>query len=168
MSGFETVKIGWYKLKGLWNKNEANAGLAAIEAERDRRAAAIAEAQGKIQELERKRNEIDIWQVKSNKKPLSDVFGGIKKGLGILPAGVPGMEASAEAAGPAASGSGASTASVDAVASGGKRSSVINIKLDSLVEKIVFEGGYESSREDMQRDLESALIRVLQMAHTAQ
>ena len=166
LSGFEVIKTGWFKLKGLWDKEGANAGLAAIEADRNRRAAEIAEAQGKVNELTRMRSEIDVWQVKSNGKSLSDVLGGIKKSLGIVPAGVPGMGASTDTKGSATSG--ASTASVDAVASGGKRSSVINIKLDSLVEKIVFEGGYESSRDDMQRDLESALIRVLQMAHTAQ
>ena len=163
LSGFEIIKIGWFKLKGLWDEEGANAGLAAIEADRNRRAAEIAEAQGKVNELARMRSEIDVWQVKSNGKGLSDIFGGKK---GILPAGIPGMGASTDAKGAATSG--ASTASVDAVASGGKRTSVINIKLDSLVEKIVFEGGYESSRDDMQRDLESMLIRVLQMAHTAQ
>lgn len=170
LTGFEVIKIGWYKLKSLWDKDGANEGLAKIEADRNRRAAEIAEAQGKVNELARKRSEIDIWQVKSNGKSLSDVVGGLKKSLGIAPAGVPGMGGGQDAGGSGSSGSGAgsSTGAVDAVATGGKRNTTIHIKLDNLVGQIVFEGGYESSRDEMQRDLESALIRVLQMAHTAQ
>ena len=55
-----------------------------------------------------------------------------------------------------------------AIATGGKRSTTINISLGALVDKLVFEGGYEGSRDDMQRDLENRLIQVLQMAATAQ
>lgn len=170
LTGFEVIKIGWFKLKSLWDKEGADAGLAAIEADRNRRAAEIAEAQGKVNELARKRDEIDIWQVKSNGKGLSDIVGDLKGKLGISSPGVPGMGAAASADGSSGSGSGAgsSTSSTDAVATGGKRTTNITIKLDSLVGQIVFEGGYESSRDEMQRDLESMLIRVLQMAHTAQ
>ena len=57
---------------------------------------------------------------------------------------------------------------VSAIATGGKRSTTINISLGALVDKLVFEGGYEGSRDDMQRDLENRLIQVLQMAATAQ
>ena len=54
-----------------------------------------------------------------------------------------------------------------AIATGGSRSTSITINLKSLVDQLVFEGGYEQSRDEMQRDLESALIRVLQMANSA-
>ena len=140
LTGFEVIKIGWFKLKSLWDKEGANVGLAAIEADRNRRAAEIAEAQGKVNELARKRDEIDIWQVKSNGKGLSDIVGDLKGKLGISSPGVPGMGAAASADGSSGSGSGAgsSTSSTDAVATGGKRTTNITIKLDSLVGKIVF------------------------------
>lgn len=57
---------------------------------------------------------------------------------------------------------------VSSIATGGSRSTSITINLKSLVERIVFEGGYEGSRDSMEKDLESALIRVLQMANSAQ
>ena len=66
------------------------------------------------------------------------------------------------------SGSTAGAGAVSAIATGGKRSTTINISLGALVDKLVFEGGYEGSRDDMQRDLENRLIQVLQMAATAQ
>ena len=62
-------------------------------------------------------------------------------------------------------GNGSGTAS--AIATGGSKNTSITINLKSLVENVVFEGGYEGSRDVMQRDLESALIRVLEMANTA-
>ncbi|MGM9747505.1 MAG: tape measure protein [Candidatus Cryptobacteroides sp.] len=169
LTGFETIKTGWHKLQSLWNKDAANEGLAKIESDRNKRAAEIAEAQGKVNELARMRSEIDVWQVKSNGKTLTDVIGGLKKSIGISPAGVPGMTGqqgngeSVSGAGPASQ-----TGAVDAVATGGKRGTTINIKLDNLVGQIVFEDGYEGSRDEMQKDLESALLRVLQMAYTAQ
>ena len=66
------------------------------------------------------------------------------------------------------SGSTAGAGAVSAIATGGTRSTPINISLGALVDKLVFEGGDEGSRDDMQRDLENRLIQVLQMAATAQ
>ena len=37
-----------------------------------------------------------------------------------------------------------------------------------MVERIVYEGSYDDNRENMERDMESLFIRVLQMAKTAQ
>lgn len=171
LNGFETIQKGWYKLQSLWDKDGAQKGLNKIQSDRDSRAAEIAKAQGKIDELAARRKQIDIWQVKSNGKSLSDVTRGLKKSLGIEAPAVPGMSPVAGGGGSGIEESGtgmAGSSTAESIATGGSRSSSITINLKSLVEKIVFEGGYEGSRDNMEKDLESALIRVLQMANSAQ
>lgn len=169
LSGFGEIEAGWHKLQSLWNKDAAAEGLAKIEADRNRRAYEIAEAKGKINELSRMRSDIDIWQVKSNGKTLPGMLGGLKESLGIAPPEIPGMSPAAAGGGVVESGvAGFQTGAVDAVAAGGKRSTSVHIKIDNMVGQIVFEDGYEGSREEVQKELEETLIRVLQMAYTAQ
>ena len=78
------------------------------------------------------------------------------------------LAANSPGGGSGTSGSTAGAGAVSAIATGGKRSTTINITLGSLVDKMIFEQGYEGSRDDMQRDLENRLIQVLQIAATAQ
>lgn len=169
MKGFEVIAKGWYNLQSLWDKDGAREGLARIEANRNARAAEIAAAKGKIDELAAQRKAIDIWQVRSNGKSLSDVTAGLKRSLGIEAPAVPGMAGNGTGGGPGEDGGsgngGNGTAS--SIATGGSKNTSITINLRSLVENLVFEGGYEGSREDMQHDLESRLIRVLEMAASA-
>lgn len=169
MSGFEVIEKGWYKLKSLWDKDGAREGLAKIEASRNARAAEIAAAKGKIDELAAQRKAIDIWQVKSNGKSLSDVTAGLKRSLGIETPAVPGMAAEGTGGGTGAEGdsSGGGNGTASSIATGGSKNTSITINLRSLVENLIFEGGYEGSRDDMQHDLESRLIRVLEMAASA-
>lgn len=169
MSGFEVIAKGWYKLQSLWDKDGAREGLAKIEANRNTRAAEIAAAKGKIDELAAQRKAIDIWQVKSNGKTLSDVTAGLKRTLGIETPAVPGMAAKGTGGGTGAEGdsSGGGNGTASSIATGGSKNTSITINLRSLVENLIFEGGYEGSREDMQHDLESRLIRVLEMAASA-
>lgn len=169
MKGFEVIAKGWYNLQSLWDKDGAREGLARIEANRNARAAEIAAAKGKIDELAAQRKAIDIWQVRSNGKSLSDVTAGLKRSLGIEAPAVPGMAGNGTGGGPGEDGGsgngGNGTAS--SIATGGSKNTSITINLRSLVENLVFEGGYQGSREDMQHDLESRLIRVLEMAASA-
>lgn len=169
MKGFEVIAKGWYNLQSLWDKDGAREGLARIEANRNARAAEIAAAKGKIDELAAQRKVIDIWQVRSNGKSLSDVTAGLKRSLGIEAPAVPGMAGNGTGGGPGEDGGsgngGNGTAS--SISTGGSKNTSITINLRSLVENLVFEGGYEGSREDMQHDLESRLIRVLEMAASA-
>lgn len=169
MSGFEVIAKGWYKLQSLWDKDGAREGLAKIEANRNTRAAEIAAAKGKIDELAAQRKAIDIWQVKSNGKTLSDVTAGLKRTLGIETPAVPGMAAKGTGGGTGVEGdsSGGGNGTASSIATGGSKNTSITINLRSLVENLVFEGGYEGSRENMQHDLESRMIRVLEMAASA-
>ena len=55
----------------------------------------------------------------------------------------------------------------ESVATGGSRSTTININLKSLVEKIVFDGSFAENRGDMQRQVAEGLLQVLNMAQAS-
>ena len=158
MTGFETITIGWYKLQSLWDSDSAEAGLARIRAQRDERAQAIAEAQGKIDELAEAKREIDIWQVRIKKDDAdkSDE----PSTMGSLINSVNGGMDAATTGG----GSASATTSATATATGGTRNTTVNINLGKMVESIVFNGGYEENEHDMEQRLAEMLSRILGMA----
>lgn len=175
MIGLDKIKLGWYKFKeacGIGNSAENQAAIAKINADVESRQQAIVDGAKKVAENARKAKESlsGIKMSWNSDKSLGNVVGGLKKKLGIEAPAVPGM---APMGGSGLNGNtddgngtvGAGAAS--AIATGGSRSTSITINLKSLVENLVFEGGYEQNRDEMQRDLESALIRVLQMANSA-
>lgn len=173
MIGLDYIKLGWYKFKeacGIGDSSENQSAIAKINADVEARQQAIIDGAKKVAENARKAKEslTGISMSWNSEKSLSDVVGGLKKKLGIEVPAVPGMAANAGGGieNPSGGdGTGSSTAS--AIATGGSKNTSINITLRSLVENIVFEGGYEGNRDVMQRDLESALIRVLEMANSA-
>lgn len=158
MTGFETIAIGWYKLQSLWDGDAAAEGLAKIERQRDERAKAIAEAQGKIEELAEARRNIDIWQVrlKKNNKESNDT----PSTMGALLSSVNGGLNAATTGGASTE----ATRSANATATGGTRSTTININLGKMVESINFNGGYEENEQDMEQRLAAMLSRILGMA----
>lgn len=171
LNGLDRVMIGWYKFKeavGLGDSEKNQAAIARLNDNIEARKKAVAEGAGKVAEYNRLAAEsaksIDLkW---NSDKKLSDITAGVKKSLGISEASVPGM-ADGLGADTGEDGGGMAGA-VEAVATGGKRSTTININLKSLVENIIFQGGYESEADGMQKDLESRLIQVLMMARSAQ
>lgn len=177
MIGLDMIKLGWYKFKeacGIGNSSENQAAIAKINADVEARQKAIVDGAKKVLDNanKAKKSLAGINMTWNSEKSLSDVTAGLKKKLGIEVPTVPGMNPATGAGGNLnatgeGGGSGGSGAA-SAIATGGGRSSSITINLKSLVEKIVFEGGYEGSRDNMAKDLESALIRVLQMANSAQ
>ena len=164
MTGFESISIGWYKLQSLWDGDAASEGLYKIQADRDARAQAIAEAQGKLDELAAARKSIDIWQVKWKPKDEGE-FGkhsGIMDGLMQTVNGALGASGNG-------GGSGLETTlgkGATATATGGTRSTTVNINLGKMVENINFNGGYEENETDMEQRLAGMLARILGMAET--
>lgn len=159
MTGFETIATGWYKLQSLWDGDAAADGLAKIERQRNERAQAIAEAQGKIDELAEARRNIDIWQVKwkgdnDNEKKgimptMANLIGSTNGNFGTRSNGDLGSELDKSAA---------------ATATGGTRNTTVNINLGKMVESINFNGGYEENEQDMEQRLAAMLSRILGMA----
>lgn len=160
MTGFETIATGWYKLQSLWDSDAAADGLAKIERQRNDRAAAIAEAQGKIDELVEARRNIDIWQVKLKMDDQGD-----KKeapSMGSLMSTVNGGLNAAMTGG----GSNAAAKSATSTVTGGTRNTTVNINLGKMVESIVFNGGFEENEQDMEQRLAMMLSRILGMAES--
>jgi hypothetical protein len=145
-------------LQSLWDGDAAAEGLAKIERQRDERAKAIAEAQGKIEELAEARRNIDIWQVrlKKNDKESNDT----PSTMGALLSSVNGGLNAATTGGASTE----ATRSANATVTGGTRSTTININLGKMVESINFNGGYEENEQDMEQRLAAMLSRILGMA----
>lgn len=175
MIGLDKIKLGWYKFKeacGIGNSAENQAAIAKINADVEARQQAIVDGAKKVAENANKAKESlsGIKMSWNSDKSLGNVVGGLKKRLGIEAPAVPGMAPMGDSSLNGNTDGGNGTAGADAasaIATGGSRSTSITINLKSLVENLVFEGGYEQNRDEMQRDLESALIRVLQMANSA-
>ena len=164
MTGFETIETGWYNLQSLWDSKAASEGLNKIQADRDRRAAEIAEAQQKVDELATKRQEMKVWEVswKSEKK-LSDITDGVKSKLGLnsqiidkVNGDNPDKGSNDSEAGKAA----------NAVAAGGTRNTQITINLGKMAD-INFNGSVSENAESLQSQLEEVLLRVLYSAQLA-
>lgn len=92
MSGLELIERGWYKLQSLWNEDAANEGLAKLDAQQNERAKEIAKTKGKIAELTKQINDIDVIQFKVNDTSFSDVANSIKNKIGISTPGIPGTD----------------------------------------------------------------------------
>ena len=162
-TGFENIKIGWYVLQSLWDGDAAREGLAKIQAARDARAQKIAEAQGKIDEFRKAKDAIDVWQVKWKPKDgKEEKKEGAKENtaMGTLLDAVNGPTRAATEG----SGANASKQSATATATGGTRSTTVNIHLGKMVESIVFNGGYNENEHDMEQRLAAMLSHILGMA----
>ena len=158
MSGFETIMEGWYKVQSLWDGEGAAEGLNKLRDQRDERARAIAEAQGKIDELAEARRNIDIWQVKLKKDRKEESNGTSTMGS-LLSSVNGGLNAASKG-----DASTAASKSAKATATGGTRNTTVNINLGKMVESIVFNGGYEENEQDMEQRLAAMLSRILGMA----
>lgn len=176
MIGLDKIKLGWYKFKeavGLGDSAENQAAIARINTDIENRQQAILEGAKRVADNAAKaKASLDGIHLKwDSERSLSDVTAKLKTSLGIASPSLPGMsgELATNTAGTGVGTSGSTTGAgaVSGIATGGQRSSTIHITLGSLVDKLTFEGGYEGSRDDMQRELENRLIQVLQMASTA-
>ena len=176
MIGLDKIKLGWYKFKeavGLGDSAENQAAIARINTDIENRQQAILEGAKRVADNAAKaKASLDGIHLKwDSERTLSDVTAKLKTSLGIASPSLPGMsgELATNTAGTGGGTSGSTTGAgaVSGIATGGQRSSTINITLGSLVDKLIFEGGYEGSRDDMQRELENRLIQLLQMASTA-
>lgn len=160
LTGLEVIEKGWYKLKGLWDEEGANAGLAKMQEERDARAKEIAASKEKVAGMAKEMKEIEIWQVKSNGKSFGDVKNDIKKKIGIT-------DPKTAGAGGGLGAGGTGKASTEAIATGGQRNTNINITFKQLVENIVYQGGSGENKDEFIRDIAQQLFQVLNMAQSS-
>ena len=173
MIGLDKIKLAWYEFKeavGLGNSAENRAAIAAIGADVEARQQAItAGAQRVADHLKNAgRSLAGIDMSWNSEKSLLDIVSGFGAKLGISSPSIPGLGGSETESGINPTGGEVAKNATEAVATGGTRNTTINISIGNMVERIVYEGSYDDNRENMERDMESLFIRVLQMAKTAQ
>jgi hypothetical protein len=157
--GIELIERGWYKLQALWDKDSARAGLAKIENKQAERAAKIAAAKGKLDELSAARDKMKVLELTVNDTKLSDVVGGLKSTLGI---GSP-LATNLTPDGPTAP-EDPTKKTTDTIAQGGTRNTEININFRNMVETISFSGGLKENAQNLRRQVEEVMMQVLNQA----
>lgn len=172
MIGLNYIKRGWYEFKeavGMGDSSENQSAINKINADIDARKKAISAAKDKVTEYQSKAalSLAGINMSWNSEKSLADITGGLKASLGIDAPGIPGMDNLGDGSSGIDKSASTDTAA-SSIATGGSKNTSITITLGNLVENIVFNGSYEDNRGEMITNLENALIRVLQMARSAQ
>jgi hypothetical protein len=149
MLGFEAIKVGWYSLQSLWDKDAAQKGLESIKSDRDKRAAEITKQQDVVDEYTKKQRELDVWQVKMKADD------GKKGTLEKLIDNTTDDDKEDDK----------NKTTTDAVATGGTRNTTVNITInDGLVKTVNVNGSTGESISEIERNFAEALYRVLGMA----
>ncbi|MDR0559133.1 MAG: hypothetical protein LBG92_03120 [Prevotellaceae bacterium] len=165
ITGFEIIKTGWYKLKSLWDKEGAHEGLAAIEADRNRRAMEILEQTNKAAEIAQKMRDMKVFELEYNGKNIGTLVNGMKNKLGIGGGANKRLQQSVETNTETSVGS--LKTSVEATATGGSRSTVINVKIDKGVGDLYFNGTTKENSAEIERNIAAMFYRILGFAETA-
>lgn len=163
--------IAWYKLKGLWDEDGAAEGMAKIQAQSDKRAAAIGKEKDKL--LTEAKNSVSHFMqaggsLKVNDKTLgdfkNDMMGALGLG-GIADPKTPGTKTVDSRLGPQAANGNKSN---EAIATGGTKHNYITINLQDLIGVLNIQGkDFKDSTNQMAEQSTDALLRLLAMASTA-
>lgn len=168
LSGIDKVVIAWKKLKGLWNKEEATAEIAEIEARgREREQAVTKQGAALYKSLSANGDYVKgfLGSFSVNDKSLGDLTGDLKSKLGIS---TPGLSGTASVNSNIGGGGSASTTSASAIATGGTKHNYITINLKDLIGVLNITGtDFKDNADDMADAAQDALLRVLAMASTA-
>jgi hypothetical protein len=97
-------------------------------------------------------------------KLLKDYASG--RGFTIDDATIPGLTPSDGAGLKNGGATGAGLSTAESIATGGTRSTTINITLRNMVENIVYNGGFDENRAKTKEDLVELLLSILQMSYT--
>lgn len=175
MIGLNKIQEGWYKFKdavGIGDSTENQKMLAQISADTEARKKAIVDgAKGLIETSKQAASEFKKagQSLKFNDLSLGGVVDGMKSKLGIAPAGVAGMDSSGGGAlGGSTSGGGTGGASgktANSIATGGSKTTHINITLGNLVGNMtVTAGNGKESAQKIRDIILDELSRALTMA----
>ncbi|MDR0206040.1 MAG: hypothetical protein LBI45_02120 [Bacteroidales bacterium] len=167
MIGLDKIQLGWYKFKeaiGLGNSEENQKAIAEINASVENRKKAITDGAKKVADYAQKAKDslANISMSWNSEKSLSDITSGIKKKLGFGENPIPGvvdLGAASDKGGVSDFGGKA-----EATATGGTRSTTININMGKFFDNIVFNGGFSENAKDIERKIEECLLRVLYSA----
>lgn len=176
MIGLNYIQAGWYKFKnavGLGDEDENNAMLAKINADTEARKKAISDAADAVaQSTKDAYNSFGKIGGSLSWKEDSDETSPIAKA--IAPPSVPGT-ADNPLASAMQSGNSASAGKSDsgkqtnqAVATGGSKTTTVNLTFKNFVETLKIEGkSFKESTNKMEKELNDAMLRTLAMANAA-
>ena len=172
MMGLDKIKLGWYKFKeatGIGDSKENQAAISQISADIEARKKAISEAGTKVKE--------DLLNAKKSLSGIEMHWGDPKEKVdattGAATTTQDALIQSANGGGTAGGSTGMAPLGVEAtkgtsaVATGGTRSTNISINLKDLVGTINFQGTLQEKKEEMERTLAEAMLRVLNMAQSS-
>ena len=167
MIGLDKIKLGWYKFKeacGIGNSEENQSAIAAINADVEKRQQAIIDSAKKVKEnvLKAKESLEGIEMKWEGKKKTEQTQNTIGTNAALQQAVSPKTNTAGGNLG-----GGESKKTTEAVATGGTRSTNININLKSLVENIMFNGTTAENQQQMQNNIAAALLQVLNMAQAS-
>jgi hypothetical protein len=176
MIGLDKIMLGWYKFKeaiGMGDSSENQSAIARINADVEKRQQAIADGAKKVSEYIGKAKEslAGIEMSWNSEKSLSDVAAGMKKKIGIganegIQTAVNGPVNSALGGGGSGAGRGASKSN-EAIATGGTRNTTVHVNVGKFFESMIFNGGVQENKEEIQRRMAEIMARVLGVAETA-
>ncbi|NIJ45062.1 tape measure domain-containing protein [Wenyingzhuangia heitensis] len=168
LSGIESIMIGWYKLQGLWNADEANAGLEKIKKQSEARKKAIVDEGKEI--IKQGKSALDHFKqagasLSFNDKNLGDLKNDLSAKLGISAPTIGGKTLTTNLSNNKNT---QNSESNSKAVTGGRKNTTINIKLNDLIGVLNIENkGFKESVSQMEDQTTDALLRVLGLAATA-
>lgn len=163
--GLDKIKLGWYKFKeaaGLGDSGENQSAIAQINADVEARQKAIVNGAKAVADNAKKAKEsLGSIEMGWNGGEKASASAGVKAKLGIndkLQTAVSGTSAGAGAS------SSATGTATEAVATGGTKSTTVNIRIDNMIREITYNGGAGENAKDLERVFAENLNRVLGMA----
>lgn len=185
LQGIDLMKIAWYKLKALWDKDGAKKAIQDIRKQSNERQKDF------IQQMSENNNAAirlvkhgigASTSLKVNDKSLKDIASDIQNDLGITalmgggengisdPKATPGTSSNAPSGGGGASNSLKNTGKKtnQAIATGGKKNVTLNISMANMVNIESIKGGdFDDTVKEMEEKTADAVLRVLGMANSA-
>jgi hypothetical protein len=156
MMAIDKIKIGWYKFKeamGLGDSQENQAAIQQIQADVEKRKQAIIDSAKEVMDNSKKA----IDSLKAGWKTATKMGDGKKSTNDSLLSAV-------NSGGSQGTLDGATAKKTEAVATGGKRSTTVNITLGNMIETVNFNGSASENQTEIERTFAESLSRVLGMA----
>ncbi|WP_435138916.1 tape measure protein [Formosa sp. A9] len=170
LSGIDAIKVAWYKLKGLWDEDGAQAGLAQIQRESNDRLKAIENTRKRLIEQGQESAGAFVAGFNSlsvNDKSLGDIKNDVMSRLGIAPPKTPGTQGQVNT-GLNTNNTNTNKKTNTATVTGGTKHNYITISLENLIGILNIKGDdFKDSAKQMQDQSVDALVRTLAMATTA-
>lgn len=156
MMAIDKIKIGWYKFKeamGLGDSQENQAAIQQIQADVEKRKQAIIDSAKEVRDNSKKA----IDSLKAGWKTATKMGDGKKSTNDSLLSAV-------NSGGSQGTLDGATAQKTEAVATGGTRSTTVNITLGNMIETVNFNGSVNENQTEIERTFAESLSRVLGMA----